>query len=565
MDAIDREIKKRESIDEIINHFNNTWEDFEKAKQGKQVYLFGLGIGVDYYLKRYAECADLAGVIDSDKNIQKLPARLFLPEPIVNAFDKKITISRVEEIEYSNDKNVVLITSLRRFEEIANLLEQLGVHNIFALLPMEAQYRREHNGDGIYLPYEIRPSKRMLFLENIKREPLDANKICIDTHYSYDGHGRAIAKELLQRQNNLEIVWFGRYSLSVPIEDSVHYLVRDENFYIYHYICATAKVLISDGVFANWAGKRQGQTIIEYKHWSSVTLKCFYHTLYKEYYSSEELRHEDELYNSIDYILVGSKFDEETCREGFLFDKEVVYVGSPRSDILFRDDERDNIKERLNIRNDTKILLFAPTFQVRNKTWDETKFEFERKLDFALLKKHLEDKFGGDWLILLRLHPLVAVHSYEVKQLSHIVDVSDYPDSQDLVAISDIVITDYSSIMFEPAYIRKPVFLFATDREKYLREDREFLIPYDTLPFLIAETNEELAHNIENFDYEKYVRDVDAFMDKYGVHEDGHASERAARFILDLMDGKVHKGEARDALDYTVVEGGECQRSVKQH
>ena len=64
------------------------------------------------------------------------------------------------------------------------------------------------------------------------------------------------------------------------------------------------------------------------------------------------------------------------------------------------------------------------------------------------------------------------------------------------------------------------------------------LIEYDTLPFSIAETDEELSNNIAAFDNEKYINDIDNFMKKYGVHEDGHASERAAKFISDLLDGK---------------------------
>jgi CDP-glycerol glycerophosphotransferase (TagB/SpsB family) len=136
------------------------------------------------------------------------------------------------------------------------------------------------------------------------------------------------------------------------------------------------------------------------------------------------------------------------------------------------------------------------------------------------------------------LHPFVANLSKNIEKLSYVIDVSDYYDSEELVAASDILITDYSSIMFEPAFVKKPVFLLATDRERYLREERGFLIDYDTLPFPIAESNEDLAEAIRKFSMEKYIQEMDAFMEKYGVHEDGHAGERAAKFILDLLDGK---------------------------
>ena len=92
--------------------------------------------------------------------------------------------------------------------------------------------------------------------------------------------------------------------------------------------------------------------------------------------------------------------------------------------------------------------------------------------------------------------------------------------------------------MFEPAFVHKPVFLFAPDRNQYVNRERELLIEYESLPFTIAETNEELEHDIAGFAPEEYETRVENFFRKYGVCEDGHASERAAQFIVDLLLGK---------------------------
>lgn len=140
---------------------------------------------------------------------------------------------------------------------------------------------------------------------------------------------------------------------------------------------------------------------------------------------------------------------------------------------------------------------------------------------------------------MLRLHPVVAKQSDTVYRPEYVIDGSDYLDSQELVAACDIMITDYSSIMFEPAFVHKPVFLYAPDRGQYIDGERGLLIPYDELPFPIAETNEKLSENIINFNKEQYEKDIDEFFDKYGVHEDGHASDRGAEFICNLIDGKV--------------------------
>jgi CDP-glycerol glycerophosphotransferase (TagB/SpsB family) len=147
----------------------------------------------------------------------------------------------------------------------------------------------------------------------------------------------------------------------------------------------------------------------------------------------------------------------------------------------------------------------------------------------------LEAKFGGEWVVLLRLHPNLVSQSKSIKKINGVIDVSAYEEGEELVAASDLMITDYSSIMFEPAFVKKPVFLFAPDRKEYIDGERELLIDYDTLPFPIAESNEELMKNIQQFDKDIYERQIEQFLEAYGVHEDGHASERAAQFILNLM------------------------------
>ena len=89
--------------------------------------------------------------------------------------------------------------------------------------------------------------------------------------------------------------------------------------------------------------------------------------------------------------------------------------------------------------------------------------------------------------------------------------------------------------MFEPAFVKKPVFLFATDKAEYIDHEYDLLLDYNGLPFPIAETNKDLVHCIKGFDQVAYESRVTAFLEQYGVREDGHASERAAEFILQVI------------------------------
>ncbi len=162
-------------------------------------------------------------------------------------------------------------------------------------------------------------------------------------------------------------------------------------------------------------------------------------------------------------------------------------------------------------------------------------FVYWQNLDFNILLTSLKQKWSGKWKIFLRLHPNVKMKSKYINHPKYVIDVSNYDDSQELVAASDILISDFSSIIFEQAYVLKPVFLYAPDKDTYERDDRELLLDYDSLPFPISTTNEELSEQILNFDEVEYKKNVQAFLDKYGVHEDGHASERAAKFIIEKL------------------------------
>ena len=236
----------------------------------------------------------------------------------------------------------------------------------------------------------------------------------------------------------------------------------------------------------------------------------------------------------IDYIVSGSKFDEESCRSGFAFKGQFLRFGSPRSDALFNQGKfKEKIYKYFNIDMQDHLLIYAPTFRFNDK--DRNFIVKWQNLDFDMLFDSLNKRWKVNWKILLRLHPSLKMSSRQINMPNYVIDASDYEDSQELISVSKIVISDFSSIIFEPAYVLKPVFLYAPDKELYQKNDYELLLDYDSLPFPISTTNEELSEQILNFDEVEYKKNVQAFLDKYGVHEDGHASERTAKFIIEKL------------------------------
>jgi CDP-glycerol glycerophosphotransferase len=164
-------------------------------------------------------------------------------------------------------------------------------------------------------------------------------------------------------------------------------------------------------------------------------------------------------------------------------------------------------------------VLYAPTFR-RNKKIDPYKINWNNVIPA------LQEKFGNKGVtVLLRLHPNL-IGSADVTPLLNnpaVIDATLYHDMQELLCISDMLITDYSSSMFDFSMQMKPCLLYATDVAQY---DRGYYFDFRELPYPLATDESELIDNIKNFDKEKYNADLKQFFDvTVGLFEDGNASK----------------------------------------
>lgn len=236
--------------------------------------------------------------------------------------------------------------------------------------------------------------------------------------------------------------------------------------------------------------------------------------------------------NMIDYLISNSEFEDNVYKNRFSNKGEICKFGHPRNDIFFKtnDKMKQKLFKELNIAQNTNIILYAPTF--RNKTIRQNLDCFD--LDYINLLNKYEKLTSQKYVLLVRKHPETEF----IKNIDNkkIIDVSRYPDMQELLVCADVLISDYSSCMFDFMLSRKPCFIYATDIEEYNNE-RGFYYPLETTPFPIATNNEELINNIKNFDYEKYKIKVEEFLKEKGCIEDGHASERVVELIKKIMKG----------------------------
>lgn len=526
MDAIDKAIDKELHITDDADLNRQTWDDFEGSLYGRKVYFFGIGNSIRIFLKKYGDRINIDGAVDNDVDKQGYRINEFVM--CDNAIGD-IKIGNISALnQYVKDQVVILISSINYYQEIAMQLRDLGFIHIYSIFIMEANERL--NG-GKHTRDEFEDIG--LWVEKCCEMPINNKKIFFTAYETYTDHGKYITEQLLKIRKDLDIVWVVR-NLNTKVPKGVRLVHAANNMKVIYEI-ETAAIWVANALFPVYIVKRPRQIYIETKHWASVTLKCFYliESSFNEYKNTEYVKYNGSI---MDYVITGSDFDSESCRRGFDFHKEVVPIGSPRSDAMFRYEElRKKVYEHFQLDQSKKMVVYAPTF--RYKKGDNWHIPEMRNvdLDYDLVKDALEKKFGGEWYVMLRLHPGLEKEVSKIKKPPFVIDASRYDDGQEIAAACDIMISDYSSIMFEPAFVHKPVFLFATDMDEYISEERDLLVDYNTLPFPKAKSNEKLAQCILEFDEQNYKNDVINFLEKYGVHEDGHASERAAAFISNLI------------------------------
>ena len=232
-----------------------------------------------------------------------------------------------------------------------------------------------------------------------------------------------------------------------------------------------------------------------------------------------------------DLLLSNSAFETEVWRRCFWYDGEIAQFGSPRNDVFFQEDPEvlRKVRKMLHLPEDQKLVLYAPTFRA-DHSMDAYALDTER------LQKACCEKFGGNWTVLVRLHPNIAAQSAKLFPYdgNRIVDATMYPDMQELLCASDILITDYSSSMFDFSLSGKPCFLFALDIGAYMA-DRNFYFDIMELPFPVADSNDAMVALVASFDEEAYHHKRNDFYEQQGFCEDGKASARCARWIEERL------------------------------
>lgn len=235
-----------------------------------------------------------------------------------------------------------------------------------------------------------------------------------------------------------------------------------------------------------------------------------------------------------DYLLSDNPFSTEKFQSCFLFEKEkILEYGYPANDPMYasdREEQAQKIKKKMGIPENKKVILYAPTWRDDN-FYEAGQYGFDLDLDVNRLK----EEFGDEYVLLLRLHYFV-VDQLDLSQYGDFtVDGSSYDDITDLYLISDILITDYSSVFFDFANLKRPILYYTYDLEKYRDVLRGFYLDMEKdLPGPLLLTNDEVIDAIKNIDEitEKYKDKYEEFYDRFCCVDDGNAAKRVCEKVF---------------------------------
>ena len=524
--------EKLENASQALRDKN--WKEFRKSCRKGKLYIVGCGKNAREFAVRYGNKFRIAGLLDNDKS--KLGKTL--REITDCEYDIPGMNLKIASLDMLKDRDcmsgIFLITPSYGYGDLEKQLRQHGCRNMYSYYIMESKKVYFKAPDVIE---NIRKSELFSVYEfyRNRKYSIDRKKIVFSAFGTYCDHGKYITEELLRQNKGYDLVWVVQDN-TVKVPQGVRIVPRgDIKRYIYE--MATAKIWIFNSPVQAFVRKRRGQVYIQTKHWTGITLKKFYMDADTVTKNKERMKLWKRNSRIMDYIITASEFDTQSCLRGFRPKGKCVELGSARTDVLFNaQGYREKVLGQLELPETARLVIYAPTYRFQ---WSGEHYEQmlpEYNIDYGNLIDGLGRKFGGQWYVLLRLHPGLRKYSEQVHLADRVINISQYPDAEEFIAASDILITDYSSIMFDPAYVKKTVILYATDIDEYLKNDYDLLLDIRSLPFPLAESNGQLLQIIQEFDYESYRNRLEQFLDAYHVMEDGSSCKRIVEFIDNLIN-----------------------------
>ncbi|MFA1543281.1 bifunctional glycosyltransferase/CDP-glycerol:glycerophosphate glycerophosphotransferase [Actinomadura monticuli] len=399
---------------------------------------------------------------------------------------------------------------------------ELGVHQTDALT-LESRPALGDDERGRHAQALLQQRDYPVYL----RSPL-ADIAVFDSHdgTQYSCNPRAVYEELARRDPGLEYVWVtrdGQFSVDATGDTEIRTVLAGSRE---HYrVLARARYIVTNHGLPPWYFKRDGQTYLQ--TWHGTPLKRLAHDLRDmPYQRTERLDWMEWEVPRWDLLLSPSPYATQIMRRAFRYDGDVLEAGYPRNDILSSPEWESagtHIRKRLGIPDGKKVVLYAPTWR-DDRRHGPGRQGFSLELDVETMRQIL----GDDHVLLLRTHHLVTDRAPAATD-EFVIDVSRYPDIAELYMAADVLVTDYSSAMFDYAVLGRPMVFYAYDLERYRDHVRGLYFDLEMeAPGPVVRTTAEVAKEVKAApdSEERYADAYDRFFVKYCPYDDGQAAAR---------------------------------------
>jgi len=349
--------------------------------------------------------------------------------------------------------------------------------------------------------------------------PVKKNRVLFSSYFgrNLSDSPKFLYEELIKHRDDLEIIWVQNRKnpeLQKAGVKSVKY-----NSWEYLYYSATSKYWIDN--CHGYHLRRPREETIYLQTWHGTPLKKIAQDIEgKEYDYSKKCWALESSY--WDYMISPSKKLNKLFSRAFKVSEDIMINAMyPRNEFLINGDIpaiKDKVSKTLRISQGKKVILYAPTFRNGETENYRVRFDCEK----------LKDELGEEFVFLLRVHPNVKRVSPEIFENGYVVDASKYDDIQELYAAADILITDYSSVFFDFAILKKPMIFYPYDYEHYKNEERGFYFDYEKLvPGPIAFEEEGVIEEIRESSAhpEKFQKIIENFNDEFNDTEFKGSSE----------------------------------------
>ena len=355
--------------------------------------------------------------------------------------------------------------------------------------------------------------------------PVKKNRIMM---YSYTGEQysccpKAISEYLQEFEpEKFEIIWAFRKNAVISEKPKNVKIVTYQSLK-FSYLYASSRFIITNVYPYQMLKTKSNQILIDTWHGGGAYKVAGFDTTK----NIDEITRKTMEYNKDNITLFLSsseQFSNHFIRGGMHYKGEILNSGLPRNDLFFLPSEhlkriREKTCRKLNIDPTKKICLYAPTWRGKE---EPEKLEF----DVRALQNALEQRFGGTWQIVSRMHRLT-----KNKLRGNVVDACDYPDMQELLISADFLISDYSSAIWDYCLMKKPCILYTYDMETYLNNERRMYIPMEKWGFPICKSFDEVLSVINAIDEKEFHKRMQYHYDLLGGYDNGTACKQVAEYL----------------------------------